>query len=144
MKYRLQSFQNLVWLSLIVFLVFLLVGPVVGCQPIQAASLNARTWIGDLYDEAVGSRVAALKDEISHNPIQESVNRREQQYARAYEVATGAEYAGDSCLTLFGLIPLNCPDPSGEGNITADSPQDYSIEECMEVLQLPANLCRQW
>ena len=137
--------RRLLWILLLLFLMLLLLGPRIPFSPLQNLSASARGYLGELYENVIGDRIDNLKDEISHNPIQESVDRREREYAQAYEAITGETYEdSDRCLTMFGLIPLNCPDPTGEGFIEADSPTEYSVEECMEVLGLPANLCRQW
>ncbi len=140
-----ERVRRLLWILLLLFLVLLLLGPNIPFAPIQNLSASARGYLGDLYRDVVGDRIDDLKEEISRNPIQESADRREREYAQAYETITGERYQeGERCLTMFGLIPLNCPDPAGEGTIKADSQTEFSIEECMEVLGLPANLCRQW
>ena len=145
MDYYLRIFQRLVWILLLCFLIFVILGPQVAYSPIQQASLSIRHHIYELYQDTFGSKVQTLKDNISRNPIQDSMDRREREYALAFEEATGEQYREEEqCLTMFGLIPLNCPDPSGNGNISPDSPEEFSLEECMNVLQLPANLCRQW
>ncbi|MEM9536925.1 MAG: hypothetical protein AAF268_10720 [Cyanobacteria bacterium P01_A01_bin.3] len=137
--------RRLLWILLLLLLLFLVLGPKIPVAPVQTLSASARGYLGELYQDVVGDRIDDLKDDISRNPIQESANRREQDYAQAYEAITGEPYQDDDrCLTMFGLIPLNCPDPTGERLIEADVPADFSIEECMEVLGLPANLCRQW
>ena len=145
MNYHLKSLQSILKPLFLLLLIFLFIGPLVSYSPIQKASLavnqNIRSWVR----AAVGPQVDALKENLSQNPIQVAMDRGEQDYARAFEAATGEEYvAGEECLTMFGLIPLNCPDPSGNGVISRDSSEQFSVEECMAVLKLPANLCRQW
>ena len=145
MNHHLRMFQRFILILLLLFLIFILWGPRIANPPIQNASLAVRTYINRVYQDIFGAQVQNLRESISRNPIQESVDRRERDYALAFEAVTGEQYREEEkCLTMFGIIPLNCPDPSGSGSIAQDSPEEFSLEECMNILQLPANLCRQW
>ena len=145
MNYHLKNLQSILRAIVLLLLIFLFLGPLVSYPPIQQVSVAANQRIRSWFRTAVGPQVDSLKENLSRNPIQTAVDRKEQEYALAFEEATGEQYrSGEQCLTMFGLIPLNCPDPGGSGVISRDSAEQFSVEDCMNVLQLPANLCRQW
>ncbi|MGK7911517.1 MAG: hypothetical protein AB4050_08550 [Synechococcus sp.] len=143
MGYHAKQVRNWLFLAIALFFAFVWVGPSISFPPIRDASLAARARLAEVYQTVLGDRVEAIKEDISRNPLQDSVDRSEETFARAFEEATGEDYdPGERCLTMFGLIPLNCPDPTGDGFITPDRPEDFSAEECAAILGVPEDLCR--
>ena len=118
---RHHPLRKVILWAILLFLVFLWVGPSTSLPALRESSLAVRARLAGVYQHTLGDRVDAIKEDLTRNPIQGAFDRREEQFAKDFEAVTGEEFEpGDRCLTFFGLIPLNCPDPAGGGFITPD------------------------
>lgn len=139
------QFKNILSLLFLLLLIFLFVGPYIPISGIQSASLEVQAEISTIFQEKI---IAPIQQKLSQiqitNPLQTAFDRRYDEYTQAVEAVTGEKQsADDTCIALFGLIPLNCPDPFGDGVITADRPGDVSTDECVELFGLTPLQCRQ-
>ncbi len=140
LRYRIKGILTLLVLLL---LIILFVGPCIPIPALQTTSLKAREQITTMVQTRL---ITPIQDQLSqieiNNPIQTAVDRRSEDYATAVEAITGEPPPEDeTCIALFGLIPLNCPDPSGEGVITADPREDLETE-CIQLFGLTPIQCR--
>ena len=128
---------------LLCLILFLLIGPQVPISQIQTPSLRIREQITTFVQDQIIDPIREQGSEIQiRNPLQTAADRRADEYNQAVEAVTGAAPAEpETCIALFGSIPLNCPDPAGEGILMADQPRDTSSEECIAVFGLTPLEC---
>lgn len=139
----LRRVRGLIILLLFCFIVFLLVGPQLPIPRLQTFSLKVRTNLTTLVQDQIVNPIRERLSQIEiNNPLQTASDQRFDEYNRAVEAVTGEEpVEEETCIALFGTIPLNCPDPTGEGMITADRPGEVPLEECVAVFGLTPIEC---
>ncbi len=123
--------RNLIILLLIITLLFLGIGPQLPIPTIKTASLKARSQTLEFLQDKVIDPLQTQWDKLKNfeRPMPTMYDQRHDLYTEAVQEVIGEEASSETCLALFGMIPIKCPD-------------QVSNEDCAQLFGLTPLQCQ--